>query len=211
MSRLKMNRFIIASLIPVLLVTSCSRQEPVSHEENIPLEGISISIVISETENTAAEKTIITTVTSETERSTSMDEYDFSVFGNVEITGADLSSLGNDELAVLYVQARYCQAMTDADIDTMRQIVSEDMVFTHMSGLRQIREEYFADIADGSLDYHTIGIEDPVVVVNGGSAEITFTSVLYANAYGATGTYRMNGTHHYELRDGNWIAVNGTR
>lgn len=102
-----MNRFIIASLIPVLLVTSCSRQEPVSHEENIPLE-----------------KAIITTVTSETERSTAMDEYDFSVFGNVEIT---------------------------------------------------------------------------------------FTSVLYANAYGATGTYRMNGTHHYELRDGNWIAVNGTR
>lgn len=28
-----------------------------------------------------------------------MDEYDFSVFENVEITGADLSSLGNDELA----------------------------------------------------------------------------------------------------------------
>ena len=67
MSRLKMNRFVIASLIPVLLVTSCSRQEPVSHEENIPLEETSISIVISETENTAAEKTIITTVTSETE------------------------------------------------------------------------------------------------------------------------------------------------
>ena len=49
-----MNRFIIASLIPVLLVTSCSRQEPVSHEENIPLEETSISIVISEAENTAA-------------------------------------------------------------------------------------------------------------------------------------------------------------
>ena len=205
-----MNRAIIASLILAVLATSCARMDEGSHEEIIPSEETPISTVISETENTSAEKTVITTVPSETERSISMKEYDFTVFGNVEITGTDLSSLGNDELAVLYVQARYCQAMTDADIDTLRQIVSENMVFTHMSGLKQTREEYFADIADGSLDYHTIGIEDPVVVVNGDKASITFTSVLNANAYGARGTFRIKGTHHYELRDGNWIAVNGS-
>ena len=33
-------------------------------------------------------------------------------------------------------------------------------------------------------------------------------AVLNANAYGARGTYRMKGTHYYELRDGSWIAVN---
>ena len=37
---------------------------------------------------------------------------------------------------------------------------------------------------------------------------ITFTSVLNANAYGARGTFRMKGTHHYKKRDGEWIAVN---
>ena len=140
-----------------------------------------------------------------------MNKYDFNDFENVEITGTDLSSLDNDELAVLYVQARYCQAMTDADIDTLRQIVSEDKVFTHMSGLKQTREEYFADIADGSLDYHTIGIEDPIIEVNIDRAIITFTSVLNANAYGSGGTFRIQGTHHYELRDDNWIAVNDPR
>ncbi len=160
---------------------------------------------------TSSGKTFTTTLTSETERGTSMDKYDFNDFENVEITGTDLSSLDNDELAVLYVQARYCQAMTDADIDTLRQIVSEDKVFTHMSGLKQTREEYFADIADGSLDYHTIGIEDPIIEVERDRATITFTSVLNANAYGSSGTFRMKGTHHYELRDGNWIAVNGPR
>ena len=29
-----------------------------------------------------------------------------------------------------------------------------------------------------------------------------------ANAYGARGTYRIKGTHHYEKRDGAWITVN---
>ena len=134
--------------------------------------------------------------------------FDFSGFKNVEITGIDLTSLDENQLSVLYVQARYCQAMTDADIDTMREIVSEDMVFTHMSGRQQTREEYFADIANGRLNYFTIGIEKPVIKVDGDASSVTFTSVLNANAYGARGTYRMKGTHHYEMRDGQWIAVN---
>lgn len=137
-----------------------------------------------------------------------MAQYDFAKFKNVEITGADMDVLSDEELSVLYVQARYCQAMTDADIEIMREIVSEDMVFTHMSGMQQTREEYFADIADGRLNYFTIGIEDPVVAVNGDSATVTFTSVLNANAYGARGTFRMKGTHRYEKRDDQWIAVN---
>ena len=66
---------------------------------------------------------------------TSTMEYDFREYSNVNITGVDLASLSDEELAVLYAQAKYCQAMTDADIDTMRELVSEDKVFTHMSGL----------------------------------------------------------------------------
>ncbi len=138
-----------------------------------------------------------------------MKGYVFSAFTNVEITGTDPDSLSSDALAVLYAQAKYCQAMTDADIDTMRELVSEDMIFTHMSGRQQSREEYFADIADGSLNYFTVGIADPVIKVNGDTATITYTSVLNASAYGARGTYRIKGTHYYEKRGGTWIVVNG--
>lgn len=86
--------------------------------------------------------------------------------------------------------------------------VSEDMVFVHMSGRKQSREEYFADIEDGSLDYYTIGIEKPVIEVDGDRVTITYTSVLNANAYGARGKFRMSGTHAYEKVDGNWMLVN---
>ncbi|MDO4852881.1 MAG: nuclear transport factor 2 family protein [Clostridia bacterium] len=137
-----------------------------------------------------------------------MTAYDFSTFPNVKITGIDFSILMEEQLSVLYQAARYCEAMTEADIDTMREIVSEDMTFTHMSGMRQTREEYFADVADGSLRYYAIGMEKPVVKVDGDHGTVTYTSVLNANAYGARGTFRMKGTHHYEKRDGAWIAVN---
>ena len=98
--------------------------------------------------------------------------------------------------------------MTEADIATMREVVSEDMIYVHMSGMWQTREEYFADIADGKLRYFTIGIADPSIQVNGDKGSITYTSILNADAYGARGTYRMKGTHYYELQDGNWVAIN---
>ena len=142
------------------------------------------------------------------EEGEAMPGYDFSVFTNVEITGTELSAFSEEQLAVLYQQARYCQAMTEADIDTMDEIVSDNSVFTHMSGRQQTREEYFADVRDGSLRYFTIGIENPVVEVNGGLAAVTYTSVLNANAYGARGTYRMGGSHWFENRDGVWYSIN---
>ena len=142
-----------------------------------------------------------------TQEENNLTDYDFTVFTNVEITGIDLHSLTKEELSVLYQAARYCQAMTDKDIDTIR-IVSEDMIFVHMSGMRQTREEYFADVADGSLTYYTIGMADPVIEIDGNHAIVTYTSVLNANAYGARGTFRMKGSHHYEKRGGAWIAVN---
>lgn len=137
-----------------------------------------------------------------------MKAYDFSDFPNVELIGVDLSALDDEQLAVLYQQARYCQAMTDADTDTLREIVSPDAVFTHMSGRQQTREEYFADIESGALRYYTIGIDHPTVEVDGDAASITYTSVLNANAYGARGTFRMTGKHWFEKRDGAWISVN---
>lgn len=137
-----------------------------------------------------------------------MKRYDFSAFTNVKINGIDLDSLTDEEISVLHAQARYCQAMTGADIDTMRELVSEDMIYTHMSGMQQSREEYFADISAGKLRYFTIGIDDPIIEVDGDKAQITYTSVLNADAYGASGTYRIKGTHSYKKTDGAWILVN---
>lgn len=164
-------------------------------------------------EQPSAENAQVNTAESDASYETEVNEVDsdFSVFHNVEITGIDLSALSAEEQAVLYQQARYCQAMTEADTETMTEITSPDMIFTHMSGRQQTREEYFSDIADGNLQYFTIGIENPVVHIDESYASVSYTSVLNANAYGARGTYRINGTHWYEKQDENWIACNAPK
>lgn len=109
-------------------------------------------------EQPSAENAQVNTAESDASYETEVNEVDsdFSVFHNVEITGIDLSALSAEEQAVLYQQARYCQAMTEADTETMTKITAPDMIFTHMSGRQQTREEYFSDIADGNLQYFTI-------------------------------------------------------
>ena len=190
----KSNKMLVLLLAVGMIVslTACG-----TGQENLP-------------EQPSAQNAQVNTAEGDSDNETEVNEVDldFSVFNNVEVTGIDLSEWSADERAVLYQQARYCQAMTEADTETMTEITSPDMIFTHMSGRTQTREEYFADIADGNLQYFMIGIENPTVHINGSDASVSYTSVLNANAYGARGTYRIDGTHWYEKQDENWIACN---
>ncbi len=135
--------------------------------------------------------------------------YDFEKLTKVKVSGIDLRSLNEEETSVLYTAARYCQAMCDADLDTMREIVSPDKIFTHMSGRQQTREEYFHDIAVGNLKYFTIGMDGTTVSVQGNQAVVSYTSVLNANAYGARGTFHMKGKHYFRKIQERWVQVNG--
>ena len=74
----------------------------------------------------SGENAQVNTAESESGNKTEVNEVDldFSVFNNIEITGIDLSDLSAEEQTVLYQQARYCQAMTEADTETMTEISS---------------------------------------------------------------------------------------
>lgn len=190
-----MVRTLLVFLTALALLSGCSTISAVSQATSVDVQ------------TTVPDSERLETVTTSQRKGESDMTYNFSQCTNVEITGLDPTTLTVEEQAVLYQQARYCQAMTEADTDTLRELVSEDATFTHMSGHQQTREEYFADIESGGLQYFSIGIENPTVVVEGDNATVAFTSVLNADAYGARGTYRIAGTHYWELRDGAWIAV----
>lgn len=189
-------------------LASCGNAERInsSDSENTSTVAAEPAQTDNAQNSTGGESTEVTISLSESEAD--MTDFDFSVFDNVEITGINVSELSAEEQAVLYQQARYCQAMTEADTEAMMEITSPDMIFTHMSGRQQTRDEYFADIEDGDLQYFTIGIENPVVNISDNYASVSYTSVLNANAYGARGTYRIDGIHWYEKQGENWVACN---
>ena len=131
-----------------------------------------------------------------------------------EPSGAEITlqqETEEEEMDEQRVIARYQavqQAMIDKDIDTLDEIILDGTTFTHMSGKTQTKEEYFADIRDGRLDYQSYTMENTKIVIDGDEATLTSRVVLTANAYGAQGSWPFNVTAHLVRIDGEWFLTN---
>ena len=113
-----------------------------------------------------------------------------------------------EEAAVLAAYQAVQQAMVDKDIETLDKIIFDGTTFRHMSGETQTKDEYFADIRDGRLDYQSYTMTDAKVVIDGDDAVLTCYVVLTANAYGAQGSWPFNVTAHLVRIDGEWFMTN---
>ena len=113
-----------------------------------------------------------------------------------------------DETAVLDTYKAVQQAMIDQDIEVLDRIILDGTVFIHMSGKTQTKDEYFADIRDGRLDYQDYTMENAKVVIDGDNATLTCYVVLTANAYGAQGSWPFDVTAHFVRIDGTWHMTN---
>ncbi len=111
----------------------------------------------------------------------------------------------------LYQYACYWQAMTEADMDTLDEMIPDDMSFTHMSGRTQSKTAYLKDIQSGRLNYQSVEIADPHIVVDGDLACITCTTVLTANAYGTRGSWPFGGSRWLRKQNGIWQTVDAPR
>ena len=124
------------------------------------------------------------------------------------LEGLGMKRINTEEAAVLAAYQTVQQAMIDKDIDTLDRIYLDGTIFTHMSGKTQTKEEYFADIRDGSLDYQSYTMENTKIMIDGDEATLTSRVVLTANAYGAQGSWPFNVTAHLVRIDGEWHMTN---
>ena len=127
---------------------------------------------------------------------------------NEWLEGLGMLKANNEEAAVMAAYEVIQQAMIDKDIDALDEIILDGTTFTHMSGKTQTKDEYFADIRDGRLDYQSYTMKDAKVVIDGDDATLTCRVVLTANAYGAQGSWPFNVTAHLVRIDGEWYMTN---
>ena len=100
------------------------------------------------------------------------------------------------------------RAMIGKDVEAMRALTTEDKAFTHMSGKVQTREEFFGEIADGTLNYFGYEVHEPKVTVVGDRATLTGSTTLDARVYGASGSWTLPTTARFVKVDGYWIQCN---
>ena len=125
-----------------------------------------------------------------------------------EVDAVSSATITADEREILETYGKFEQAMIDKDIDTLNALVTEDKTFTHMSGKTQTKEEFFGEIADGTLNYYACKLNDPVVTVDGDTATLTGSTTLEAKVYGSSGTWTLTTNQKFVKLDGAWKLSN---
>ena len=98
-------------------------------------------------------------------------------------------------------------AMIKKDRAAMERYFDEKLIFTHMSGKKQTREEFIGEIMDGTLNYFKVDTKDYSISVDGDTAHMKVTHTLTAKVYGISGSWTMSGENTYKKWGGIWVRV----
>lgn len=107
--------------------------------------------------------------------------------------------------AIRSVYGRMYRAMTERDTATLARVLTEDSVLVHMTGHRQPRREFLAEVADGTLRYFSVETDSLDVTVDGDSARMVGLSRVQAAVYGgARRTWRLRMDSRLRKTGGEW-------
>ena len=98
-------------------------------------------------------------------------------------------------------------AMIEKDQTAMERYFDKNLIFTHMSGKKQTREEFIGEIMDGTLNYFKVDTKDYSIRVDGDTAQMKVTHTLTAKVYGISGSWTMSGENTYKKRGGIWVRI----
>ena len=122
--------------------------------------------------------------------------------------GKGKDMMNTEKEKVLQVFETMQQAMIDKDLDTLRLITSEDKTFTHMSGKKQTREEFFEEIRNGTLNYYRYEINNLQIDIADDTACLRADVTLTARVYGMSGSWTLDTRQNFRKENGSWIICN---
>lgn len=97
------------------------------------------------------------------------------------------------------------RAMIAKDTVALGSLLSDDSVLIHMTGHRQPRKEYLAEIAAGVLNYYSVDTDSLEVTVTGDTARMIGRSRVNAAVYGGgRHTWRLQMDSQLRKIDRQW-------
>lgn len=101
------------------------------------------------------------------------------------------------------------QALIDKDEDKLNEIISDDYELVHMSGKRQSKSEFLAEVMDGTLNYYKSEIEEPTILHDdANSASLVADVTLTAKVYGINGKWTLDTVVSFKKIDDVWYLGN---
>jgi ketosteroid isomerase-like protein len=115
-----------------------------------------------------------------------------------------------DRAAIERVYRAYLDAMIDARVDDLDQLLADDFTAVHITGYRQPKAEWFEVIRSGEYDYHSFQIDERAlqITVNRDTAVVNGRSIVDATISGMRAPWRLQSEVHFVKRSGVWIVAN---
>jgi hypothetical protein len=101
------------------------------------------------------------------------------------------------------------RGMVAGDADARGALLADDFTLVHMTGYRQPRAEWLADVRAGAMTYHSMEDVDVSVDVSGDAPVVTARTRTAATIWGASGTWPLQLRISF-AHDGTAWVVTGT-
>ena len=100
---------------------------------------------------------------------------------------------------------KYWQCMIAKDAQGLRDLMTEDYVLEHMTGVRQPAEVFLRGLLDGTFNYYAADHDSIEVEIQGDHARMTGCSRVLAAVYGGRkNSWRLRGDFTLRRENGTW-------
>jgi hypothetical protein len=109
--------------------------------------------------------------------------------------------------AVLASYEAQREAMVAGDAEALGALLAGDFTLVHMTGYRQPKAEWLADVRSGAMTYHSMEDVDVSVDVSGNAPVVTARTRTVATIWGASGTWPLQLRITFAHEGTAWVAT----
>ena len=99
------------------------------------------------------------------------------------------------------------RAMVAGDADALGALLAGDFTLVHMTGYRQPKAEWLADVRSGAMTYHSMEDVDVSLDVSGDAPVVTARTRTAATIWGAAGTWPLQLRTSFAHDGTEWVAA----
>lgn len=136
------------------------------------------------------------------------EKYEGSSKGKQKDTKEEFEAMLDDKKAIEDVYHAMYQYELTKDVEQLSNILSDDYVLIHMTGMRQSKAEYLRSVRDGELNYFSEETHHISVELQGETAVLTGQSRVNAAVFGGSRhTWPLQLVISMKKKNGKWLMT----
>ena len=108
---------------------------------------------------------------------------------------------------IRHLEQQRFQAMEHVDVSTLNRILSDDLNYTHASGLQQTKAELIGVLASGDFKYESISADSPRIRIYDQTAVVTGRATMKIKSGQGEQIFKLCYLDVYVKQDGRWQMV----